>query len=390
VDFSFTEEQKLLKQSIREFVDKEIKGEYARNLDEDSSRQFIDDAMWKKLQDLGVFALSVPEEYGGVGGSFVDELIVIEEFSRGTAAIGTIIAIVISFGTRTILFNGNEEQRRFYLPKLAKGEIKFSMALTEPGGGTDILGSIKTVARQNGDYFVVNGEKIFISCADAADYLLTIVRTDEKTPQKTKSLSIFIIDAKNTSGIEINRIRKFTIKGASACEIFFDDVKVPRKDMLGEIHNGWFHLLKTLNHERIILTAVTNGIGQAALEDMVTYAKNRKAFGKPIGQFQAIQHKIADTALELELAKLITYKAASLLEKGQPCYLEAAMAKLFSTEMAFKAATRGLDILAGYGVTLEYDMQRYFRDSRQATFSPISNEMIRNFIAERFGLPKSY
>jgi acyl-CoA dehydrogenase len=257
------------------------------------------------------------------------------------------------------------------------------MAVTEPGGGTDILGALKTFARQEGDNFIVNGQKIFITNAHKADYLLTLVKTDETAFKKTKSLSLFLIPVKDNSGIEIVPLKKFTIKGASACEIFFDNATVPEKNMLGK-------LLKTLNHERIIVAALTNGIGQAALEDMVEYAKKREAFGRPIGQYQAIQHKVADTVIELEFAKLITYKATWLLEQGKPCHLEAAMAKLVSSEMAFKAATRGLDILAGYGTTIDYDMQRYFRDSRQCTFSPISNEMVRNFIAEQYGLPRSY
>jgi alkylation response protein AidB-like acyl-CoA dehydrogenase len=264
------------------------------------------------------------------------------------------------------------------------------MAVTEPGGGTDILGALKTIARRDGDDFIVNGQKIFITNAHKADYLLTLVKTDETASKKAKSLSLFLIPVRDNSGIEIVPLKKFTIKGASACEIFFDNATVPAKNMLGELHNGWYELLKTLNHERIMVAALTNGIGQAALEDMVDYAKKREAFGRPIGQYQAIQHKIADTALELELAKLITYKATWLLETGKPCHIEAAMAKMFSSEMAFKASARGLDVLAGYGVTLDYDMQRYFRDSRQCTFSPISNEMVRNFIAEQYGLPRSY
>jgi acyl-CoA dehydrogenase len=294
------------------------------------------------------------------------------------------------FGARSILFSGNEEQKKYFLPKIAQGEIKFCMAVTEPGGGTDILGALKTFARQDGDHFIVNGQKIFITNAHKADYLLTLVKTDETASRKAKSLSLFLIPVKDNPGIEIVPLKKFTIKGASACEIFFDNATVPGKNMLGELHNGWYELLKTFNHERIMVAALTNGIGQAALEDMVEYAKKREAFGRPIGEYQAIQHKVADTVIELEFAKLITYKAAWLLEQGKPCHLEAAMAKLVSSEMAFKAATRGLDILAGYGVTLDYDMQRYFRDSRQCTFSPISNEMVRNFIAEQFGLPRSY
>jgi len=390
MDFGFTEEQKLLRDSMREFVNKEIKGEYARDLDEDPSKMFIDDAMWQKIKDLGIFAASVPEEYGGLGGSFMDDVIIAEEFARGSCAVAMSFGATTGFGARTILFSGNEEQKKYFLPKIVQGEIKFCMAVTEPGGGTDILGALETVARQDGDDFIVNGQKIFITNAHKADFLLTLVKTDERASRKAKSLSLFLIPVKDNFGIEIVPIKKFTIKGASACEIFFDNVKVPAENMLGELHHGWYELLKTLNHERIMVAALTNGLGQAALEDMVAYAKSREAFGRPIGQYQAIQHKVADTALELELAKLITYKAAWLLETGKPCHMEAAMAKMFSSEMAFKAGTRGLDILAGYGVTLDYDMQRYFRDSRQCTFSPISNEMVRNFIAEQYGLPRSY
>jgi alkylation response protein AidB-like acyl-CoA dehydrogenase len=390
MDFGFTDEQKLLRDSMREFVNKEIKGDYARDLDEDPSKMFIDDAMWQKIKDLGIFAASVPEEYGGLGGSFMDDVIISEEFARGSVAVAMSFGATTGFGARSILFSGNEEQKKYFLPKIAQGEIKFCMAVTEPGGGTDILGALKTVARQHGDNFIVNGQKIFITNAHKADYLLTLVKTDEAASRKAKSLSLFLIPVKDNPGIEIVPIKKFTIKGASACEIYFDNATVPAKNMLGELHNGWYELLKTLNHERIMVAALTNGIGQAALEDMVDYAKKREAFGRPIGQYQAIQHKVADTVMELEFAKLITYKATWLLEQSKPCHLEAAMAKLVSSEMAFKAATRGLDILAGYGVTTDYDMQRYFRDSRQCTFSPISNEMVRNFIAEQFGLPRSY
>lgn len=390
MDFGFTDEQKMLRDNIRKFVDKEIKGPYARDLDEDPEKMFIDEAMWEKVKDLGVFEMAVPEEYGGVGGSFMDDVIINEEFARGSAAVAMSFGATTGFGARAILFSGNEEQKNFFLPEIARGAIRFAMAVTEPGGGTDILGAIRTFARKEGDDFRVSGQKVFITNAHKADYLLTLVKTDRETAKKTRALSLFIIPVRDNQGIKIIPLKKFTIKGASACEIFFDEAFVPASHMLGEFNNGWYELLKTLNHERIMVAALTNGIGQAALEDMVEYARTREAFGRPIGQYQAIQHKIADTVMDLEFARLITYKATWLLEAGQPCHLEAAMAKLVSSEMAFKAGTRGLDILAGYGVTVEYDMQRYFRDSRQCTFSPISNEMVRNFIAEQYGLPRSY
>ncbi|MBN1547931.1 MAG: acyl-CoA/acyl-ACP dehydrogenase [Syntrophaceae bacterium] len=390
MDFEFTEEQKLLRSSIREFVDKEIKGEYARDLDEDPDKMFIDDAMWQKIKDLGIFAASVPEEYGGIGGTILDDVIITEEFARGSCAVAMAFGATTGFGARAILFSGTEEQKSYYLPKIAEGEIKFAMAVTEPSGGTDILGAITTTAKPDGDRFIINGQKIYITNAHKADFLLTLLRTNDAAVKRTKSLSLFLVPTRDNPGIEIIPIKKFSIKGASACEIFFNDAFVPTKNMLGELNNGWYVILKTLNHERIMVACLTNGLGQAALEDMVAYAKTREAFGRPIGQYQAIQHKIADVALELELARLITYKAAWLLEKGRPCHMEAAMAKLYSSEMAFRAGTSGLDIFAGYGVTNECDMQRYFRDSRQCTFSPISNEMVRNSIAEQFGLPRSY
>jgi acyl-CoA dehydrogenase len=390
MDFGFTAEQKSLRANIRKFVDRYVKGEYARELDENPEKMFIDDDMWKKIKDLGIFAAAVPEEYGGFGGTIMDDVIINEEFARGSVAVAMSYGATTGFGARTILFSGNEEQKKFFLPQIAEAKIKFAMAVTEPGGGTDILGALRTFAAPDGDDFVVNGQKVFITNAHKADYLLTLVKTDKDTAKRAKSLSLFLIPVKDNPGIKILPLKKFTVKGASACEIFFDNARVPKANMLGELNKGWYELLKTLNHERIIVAALTNGLGMAALEDMVQYSKEREAFGRPIGQYQAIQHKIADTVMDLEFAKLITYKAAWLLENNQPCHVEAAMAKLVSSEMAFKAGTRGLDILAGYGCTIEYDMQRYFRDSRQCTFSPISNEMVRNFIAEQYGLPRSY
>lgn len=390
MDFGFTEEQKALRTNIRKFVDKYIKGEYARDLDEDPNKMFIDDDMWKKIKDLGIFAAAVPEEYGGFGGTIMDDVIINEEFARGSVAVAMSFGATTGFGARTLLFSGTEEQKQRFLPQIAEAKIKFAFAVTEPAGGTDILGALRTFAAPDGNDFVVNGQKVFITNAHKADYLLTLVKTDKENPKKAKSFSLFLIPVKDNPGIKIIPLKKFTVKGASACEIFFDDARVPAANMLGQLNNGFYELLKTLNHERIIVAALTNGIGTAALEDMVEYAKTREAFGRPIGQYQAIQHKVADTAMDLEFARLITYKAAWLLESGKDCYIEAAMAKLVSSEMAFKAGTRGLDILAGYGCMMEYDMQRYFRDSRQCTFSPISNEMVRNTIAESYGLPKSY
>ena len=186
MDFGFTEEQKMLRDNIRKFVDKEIKGAYARDLDEDPEKMFIDEAMWKKIKDLGVFAMAVPEEYGGIGGTFMDDVIINEEFARGSAAVAMSFGATTGFGARAILFSGNEEQKKFFLPKIAEGKIRFAMAVTEPSGGTDILGALRTFARREGDDFLVSGQKVFITNAHKADYLLTLVKTDKGNDQKNK------------------------------------------------------------------------------------------------------------------------------------------------------------------------------------------------------------
>lgn len=388
MNFLFTEEQEMLRATVRRFVDKRIRGEYAKLLDE-SEEMFVSEELWNEWREMGMFGIGIPEEYGGSGGGLIDEVIINEELARGSAAVAFAYGSAGGFFTRLILSAGTEEQKRFFLPRMAKGEIKFGIAVTEPGGGTDILGALQTIGEQKEGGFVVRGQKVFITNAHKADYLVTLVKTAKDAPRKTKSCSLLIIDTRSPN-IIIRPIKKFTIKGASACEVFFEDVWVPQEMLIGNINEGWYALLKLLNPERVIIAAVCNGIAAAALEEMIEYAKQRIAFGRPIGQYQAIQHKVADSIVDLELARLITYKAAWLIDQGQDAYVEAAMAKLVSSEAAFRITTRGLDVLAGYGTTLEYNMQRYFRDSRQCTFAPISNEMVRNLLAESVGLPRSY
>jgi acyl-CoA dehydrogenase len=203
MDFGFTEEQKALRTNIRKFVDKHIKGEYARDLDEDPNKMFIDDDMWKKIQDLGIFAAAVPEEYGGFGGTIMDDVIINEEFARGSVAVAMSFGATTGFGARTLLFSGTEEQKQRFLPQIAEAKIKFAFAVTEPAGGTDILGALRTFAAPDGNDFVVNGQKVFITNAHKADYLLTLVKTDKENTKKAKSFSLFLIPVKDNPGIKI-------------------------------------------------------------------------------------------------------------------------------------------------------------------------------------------
>lgn len=382
----YTEEQNMLRETYRKFCKKELTREYVRWLDENCN--WTPDDMHEKLAELGTFGITIPEEYGGLGLGYVDLCIAMEELTTACGAVAFAAGISTAFGATPINGLGNEEQKAEHLPRIADGKEKWCMALTEPAGGTDILGAIRTTALKDGDEYIVNGSKMFISGAHVADYILLIAITDKEVPRK-KGLSIFIVDAKS-SGISISLIEKLGMHAAGATEIHFEDVRVPAKNLLGQENMGWYSLLGTLNPERITTAMFSLGGAKAAFNLALQYAKEREAFGGPIGRFQIIQHYLADTAIEIENARNLIYKCAWLHDNGQRYDVEATMAKIVACKASELAAGYGMDIFAGYGFAMEYDMQRYFRDYRQAKFSPISNEMAKNHIAQSFGLPKSY
>jgi alkylation response protein AidB-like acyl-CoA dehydrogenase len=331
----------------------------------------------------------LPEEYGGTGGSIIEQLIIMEEISRYSPALATSFMTTNSFGARTILNNGSELQKNRFLPKITQGEVEFCLAMTEPGGGTDILGSLRTTAETQGGEFVINGQKTFISDALIADYMILVVRTDKRPEKKSKGVSLIIVGTKQ-KGVELRKLRKLGIRASTVSEIFLSDVRVPVENLIGKRDEGWYHLLDTLNNERILVAAYALGIAQSAFDDALKYAKEREAFGRTIGSFQAIQHQLSDMYVHLEMARLITYKAAWLQCLGRPCGLESTMAKLVASEAGLETATKGMRILAGYGYMMEYDMQRYYRDAMQAVVTPITNEMSKNFIGQNLGLGRSY
>jgi len=387
MDFELTEEQKMLQQAVRDFVAKECPREYARKIDE--AEEFPTE-LFNKMAALGWHGLSVPVEYGGLGGDTIDTTIVVEELSRAAVAVGITYFLSMTFGAKTLTAMGNEEQKKEYLTKLARGNLMFCFAITEPAGGTDILGALSTFAALDGDDFIVNGNKIYTTAAHVSDYIITVVKTDKNPPKKTLGISILLIPSKSP-GVDIRRVKKLGVKAVGTNEIFFTDVKVPKANLLGKLDKGWYSIVDSLNDERIAIAALCLGVAQAALDDAVNYAKDRKAFGKPIGQFQSLQHRLAEAAAEIEMARLMTYKAAWLASRGKDCAVESAVAKWFAAETLFRTVTTGMRVLGGVGFMMDYDMQRYFRDSAPFLFAPISNEMCLNFIGEHYlGLPRSY
>lgn len=386
MDFEFTEEQKMIRETFRKLGQQELTKEYVQWLDENCN--YPPDDILKKIVDLGFYQITIPPEYGGTGLGMIEYCIAAEELCTASVAVGISMTTTVAFGARPIGELGTETQKEKYLPKIAAGEEKWSMALTEPGGGTDILGAIMTTAEEHGDEYIINGSKMFITGAHVADYILTIAITD-KDVKRSQGLSIFIVDAK-TPGISVSLIPKLGIHGCGTCEVHFEDVRVPKENLLGEKNRGWYNLIGTLNPERIATSVLSLGIANAAFNDALQYSKERYAFKKPIGQFQIIQNYLAQIAIEIENAKNLIYKCAWLCDNGLRYDVEAAMAKVVACRASEKAALYGMEILGGYGFTMEYAMQRHFRDYKQMMFSPISDEMSMNYIAQSYGLPKSY
>jgi acyl-CoA dehydrogenase len=387
MDFNFTEEQLLLRDTIRDFCKKELTKEYVRWLDENAT--FIPKELWDKIGALGYYGMRIPKEYGGAGMTMTDYVVACEELATASVAVAFCAGLSQEFGGAVISKLGNSKQKSFFLPKIAAGELIFCMALTEPAGGTDILGALKTTAIKQGDSFILNGQKVFITGAHVADYMLVIAITDPKAAKRSRALSIFIIDAK-TPGITVVPIRKLGVHACGANEIFLDNVSVPEENVLGELNKGWYHLLEILNPERITTSVFSLGIAKAAYQDALDYSQQRYAFGKPIGQFQIIQHYLVDMAIAIENARNLIYKCCWLDEKGLPYHVEATMAKIVACYASEIAAIKGMEIFGGWGYAMEYDMQRYFRDYKQMAFAPISDEMAKNMLGEWMGLPRSF
>ena len=389
--------------SIEKFCEAELSPEYVRWMDENCD--FPPDELWKKLAEHGIFDRSL-------AGSPYEFLIIQEEIATASVAVMLAIGASIGFGQGFIAMLGTPEQREEFLPKLATGEVKMCMALTEPGGGTDILGSLRTTAVEDGDHYVLNGQKVFITAAHVADYLIVIAITDPKAEDKSQSWSVFLVDAK-TPGITIRKIPKLGIHACACSEIFLENARVPKENLIGPKNAAYRFLVggggskksskavggaakgdprmnAMLNIERVSTSILSLGIAKAAYKQALDYALERKAFGKPIGQFQIIQSYLVEMAIQIENARNLIYGTVSRSLAGQSAVVQAQMAKVVAARASEYCAIKGMEILGGWGYAMEYDMQRHFRDYKQMVFAPITDEMAINVIARMLGLPKSY
>ncbi len=378
MNFDLTEEQEMIRQTVQEFAQKELipkvneaeeKGEFPREV-------------IKKAADLGFLGATIPPEYGGSGVDSISAAILIEELSRAWTSIGTIVHVHNSVCCWPINHFGTEEQKKRYLPKLAKGEIIGAFSLTEPEAGSD-ASNVKTTAVLDGDEWVINGSKQWITNGLVAGVFLVFAVTDGATGDpKRKPISVLIVD-RNTPGLKIGKPeRKMGIHcSETAKSLTFEDCRIPKENVLGKVGEGYRVGMITLDQARIGIAAQGVGVAQAALDEALKYSQQRVQFGQPIARFQAIQWMLAEMATEIEAARLLTYKAAYLKDKGERISMEAAMAKLAGGEIAMKAANMALQIHGGFGYVKDYPIERIFRDAKIIGIYEGTNEIQKLRIA---------
>lgn len=375
MDFHLNEDQKMLQNMVRDFANEQIKpGEKER----DQKSEFPADKLIKEMAELGLFGVYIPEEYGGADMDVVSYAVAIEELSKASGSVGVIVSAHTSLACDPILSFGTEEQKKKYLTPLASGEAIGALALTEPDAGSDVVAG-KTTAKLNGDKYIINGSKIFITNGPHAKYSIVTAITDKEAGHR--GLSAFIVD-KDFPGYAVGKHEdKLGIRSSSTSELVFENCEVPKENLLGEEGMGFKIAMQTLDGGRIGIASQALGIATAALEDSINFAKTRVQFGKPIATFQAIQWMLADMATQIDAARLLTYRAATLKDQKARYSKEAAMAKLFASEASHFVTHKGIQIHGGYGFTKEYDAERYYRDARITEIYEGTSEIQRLVIA---------
>ena len=377
MDFTLNEEQTAFKAVLRDFVEKEIKP--VANEWERSGRYPTE--IVAGLAEMGLFGMTIPEEYGGLDIDMVSFALVFEELARGWMG-GAGILGSHSLSCWMIAKHGTEEQKQKYLPELATGKRRTGIGLTEPGAGTDLQG-IRTTAKREGDEYVINGTKMWITNARYANPLPVLVKTDPNASPAHKGMSVILVEA-GTPGFTVSRdIGKLGYKGPESCEVVLDNVRVPVENLLGGVEGrGMQQVLSGLESGRINIAARSVGIAQAAYEAALEYSKNRHAFGQPISDFQAIQLKIATIATQTQAARLITYWAASKADAGERVDMESGMAKYFASEVAIEASLEAMRIHGGYGYSTEYVVERLYRDAPLMSIGEGTNDIMRTIISK--------
>jgi butyryl-CoA dehydrogenase len=379
MDFGFDEEHQLFRKSLERFVENEVVP-VAQEMDE---RGKFPHELFKKAGDLGYFGVRYPKEYGGTEGDSIMFCILCEELARGSMSFAAGVMMQAMQSTHFPFHSGTEEHRQKFIVPAIKGEKVGAFALTEPDAGSD-LGSIRTTAVKEGDEYVLNGSKTWATNAQVADFFTVMAVTDKE--KKLKGVDFFLVE-RGMPGFTIGKdIQKLGLRGTETAELSFDDCRIPTENRLGEEGTGYDSLMAILAEIRVMTGALALGLGRSALDMAVKYANERVQFGRPIAKFQAIRMKLADVATELEASKWMVYNTAWMLDKGKECGKEAAMAKLFATEMAVKAADEASRVFASYGFSMEYPIQILLRDARFLIIGGGTSEILKLIIGRELGL----
>ena len=386
MDFNLTQEQLQIREEIRK-VCKEFPDAYWREIDR---KRDYPEAFVRKLSELGWLAALIPEEYGGTGLGITEASIILEEINHSGGVATACHAQMYTMGT--LLRHGNDEQKRRYLPKIARGELRLqAFGVTEPNAGSEST-RIQTAATRKGDRYVINGQKIFISRVLQSDLMLLLARTTpyDELKDKTQGLSVFIVDLREAKGkLEVKPLDLMINHHTNS--LFFDGVEVPAENLVGEEGKGFRYIIDGWNAERILVAAEAIGDGRWFIERAAKYASERIVFGRAIGSNQGIQFPIAKAYANVEAADLVRYQAATKFDRKEKCGAEANMAKLLASEAAWEAANACLTTHGGYGFAVEYDVERKFRETRLLTVAPVSNNLVLAYLGQHvLGMPKSY
>ncbi|MGE5111693.1 MAG: acyl-CoA dehydrogenase [Acidobacteriaceae bacterium] len=376
MDFQLNEEQQQLRKTVREFAEREIAPHV---MEWDEASHFPLETV-KELGKMGLMGVVFPAEYGGAGMGYIEYVIAIEELSRVDGSVGIIVAAHTSLCSNHIFLAGNEAQKQKYIPKLASGEFLGAWGLTEPGSGSDAGGARCSAARK-GDKWVLNGTKTFITNGSHADIYVVIAVTDKAA--RTHGLSAFIIE-KGTKGFRPGKKEnKLGLRASDTSELVFEDCEIPAENLLGHEGEGFVDAMRILDGGRISIASLGLGMAQGAYESALKYSKQRKQFGKAISEFQAIQWKLADMATEIEAARLLTMRAAWLKDNHMKTTLESSMAKLYTSEVAVRAANEAVQIHGGYGFIKDYPAEKFYRDVKLCTIGEGTSEIQRMVISRQ-------
>lgn len=376
MNFELTQEQRDIKNAAREFAVNEFTKERAEEYDRKEEFPF---ELWKKACELGFIGVHFPEEYGGADMGVLENILIVEEFCRADSTIGSAI-ILSDFSSEVVMRFGSEEQKKEVLPKVAAGEAITAGCYTEPEAGSDLT-AIKTRAEKDGDEWVINGSKTFITNGNIANYYVVLAVTDPEAKPRYRGFTTFLVK-KDTPGLSTNKISgKLGIRASPTAEVVFKDVRVDESAVIGELNRGFYQVLEFFDESRIEIAAQALGIAQGAFDRLVNYVKQRKQFGQPIGAFQALQHRIADLKTQLEAARLLVYKAAWNYDQGRIDPGLTSMAKYYAGKLAVRICDEAVQMHGGYGYIAEYEVERFFRDAKITEIYEGTKEVQLNTIA---------